>query len=79
MVDSVIGTEGVGFFELLFISGCRDHARVKQLRNLDGGDADAGTGSEHKNCLARANICATDEHVPRSQKHQRHTRSLIKI
>src|SRR5438094_5470321 len=79
MIDPVIRTQSAGLLQFLFVSrGCND-AGMKELCNLNGGDSNAGTGSEHQDCLAGTDAGAANQHVPCRQKHKRHARRLIEI
>src|SRR5215469_3948795 len=79
MIDSVIRTEGAGFLQFLFVSGGGDYAGLKELRNLNGGDAHTRTGPKHENGLPDTNASPADQHVPGSQKNQGNAGGFVEI
>src|SRR6266567_3766237 len=79
MIDAVIGTQGTTLFEFRFIACGRDHAAMKQLCNLDGGDADTRACTQHEHGLPGPDRCQANQHVPCSYKYQRHTSRLNEI
>ena len=52
---------------------------VEHLGDLDSGDADARIRAQHQHGLSRTDGSASDEHVPRGQKDERHTGGLVEV
>src|SRR5580692_3600078 len=48
MINAVIGAKSASFFEFRFVACGRDDAAVKQLGDLNGGDAHAGASAQHQ-------------------------------
>ena len=54
VIDAVVGAQCARFLELRLVSRGRDHAGMKQLGNLNGGDAHARTRAQNQHGLTQA-------------------------
>src|SRR5712692_5165115 len=79
VIDAVVSAQCAALLQLVFISSRSNHAGVKQLGNLDGGDAHAGTCTQHQYVLPQANAGATHQHVPGGEEDEGHAGRLVEI
>src|SRR6202166_2122588 len=79
MIDHEVSAQLSGAFHLVFVARCSYYPRVKQFRNLDGGDAHSRICPQYKNSLTGADGSASRKHVPGSHEYQRHAGRLIEI
>src|SRR5208282_2173150 len=79
VVDDEIGAEFAGALYFALVARGRDHTRVEQLRNLNGGNAHPRVRAQHQHSLSGADRGASRKHVPRGEKNQRNAGGLIEI
>src|SRR5579864_132217 len=79
VIDTVICAESPSLFELGLISCGGNNTAMKHLCNLNRGDADTRTCTEHKHRLPGTHSRQTNQHVPGCDEYQWHARGLIEV
>src|ERR1700688_3183125 len=79
MIDDEVGAKLAGALHFAIVARCSYYPRMKQFRNLDGGDPHSRICAQHKNSLTGADSGPSRKHVPRGDKYQRHAGRLIEI
>src|SRR5437763_151490 len=75
----MVGSEGMAFLEFRFVPCSRYDAAMKQLSDLDGGDAYAGACAQYENGLPGANRSETDQHVPGGHEDEWDASGLVEV
>ena len=77
VTNSVIGAEFASFLQLRFIPSGRNHGGTEHLANLNRCRTHTRSPAQHQHCIAGSDVRSRNQHVPRRQKHERNTGSLL--
>src|SRR5712691_8860401 len=77
VVDYVVCAQVAGFLYFAFVTGSGNYHCIKELCNLDGGDAHAGICTQHQDGMSRSYRGTAGQNMEGSEEDQRHAGSFV--